>query len=571
LQPNSFHLIELYDSTLRDGVQMSGVSLSLNDKYKIIETLINELNIPYIEVYPSSNPKDMELVQYIKCNKPEYFNNLVAFGSTRKVDKSIEEDENIQKIIDSELNTVCIFGKYWDFHLKFIRATEEQNLQMIEDTIRYLKEYKKRVFFDAEHFFDGYRNNKNYAISTLKVAERADADCIILCDTNGGTLSDEVTSIFNEILKIIKTPLGFHGHNDFGMAVANSISAVKTCIESKRYCQIQGTFNGLGERIGNANLTTILPILALKMNIPVIPLEKLKNLTQVSNLIYELANITPPLNDPFVGYNAFAHKGGMHIAAIEKDFRAYESINPDLVGNKRRVIISEMSGKSALLHKCEKFGIKLDKNDPLIEEILKVLKRKESHGYTYEGADASLEILIRGMMHDPVQAAAYYRTYFFEVDYFRVVTDVRNVFREEDLEILTDANIKAFIKDQEDKSKIIKIFHTAAEGNGPVNALDNALRKTLIHFYPVLEEIELIDFKVRISNSAEQEKGTASRVRVLVQSRDKKDGEIWGTIGSHVNIIVASFVALIDSYVYKLLKENIKPYRENSKEVEKIS
>ncbi|MHA1339921.1 MAG: citramalate synthase [Promethearchaeota archaeon] len=554
-------LVEIYDSTLRDGAQMAGVNFSLNDKFKIVETLINEMDIPYIEVYPSSNPKDMELVKYVQTKKPKYLNRLVAFGSTRKVDLSADKDENLQKIIESGLNTACIFGKSWDFHLPLIRANEDQNLKMIEDSILFLKKHGKRVFFDAEHFFDGYRSNKNYAISTLKSAEKAGADCIILCDTNGGTLPHEVYDIFEEILGIIKTPIGFHGHHDCGMSNANSIVAVQACLKYNRYCQIQGTFNGLGERTGNANLTTIIPVLVLKMNIPVVSRDNLKNLTQVSNLIYELANLVPPLDAPFVGYNAYAHKGGMHIAAIKKDFRAYETTNPNDVGNKRRVLVSEMSGKSAILHKCEKFGIHLDKNDPLIAEILKVLKRKESHGYTYEGADASLEILIRGMMHDPKQAAAYYRTYFFEVDYFRVVTDVRNVFREEDLEIFTDANIKAFIKDQQDQQSIIKTFHTAAEGNGPVNAIDNALRKALIHFYPVLEEIELIDFKVRISNSAEQEKGTASRVRVLVESRDRKDGEIWGTIGSHVNIIVASFVALLDSYVYKLLKENVKPYR----------
>jgi len=297
------------------------------------------------------------------------------------------------------------------------------------------------------------------------------------------------------------------------------------------------------------------------MKIPAIKLENLKNLTAVSNLIYELANMVPPTDDPFVGYNAFAHKGGMHIAAVEKDFRSYENVDPELVGNKRRVLVSEMSGKSALLHKFQKFGINIGKDDPLVSEILTILKRKESHGYTYEGADASLEILIRGMIQDMKLAATYYRRYFFEVDYFRVITDVRSVFHEDDLRIITDANIKTKIAEGEENE-----FHTAADGNGPVNALDRALKKSLVHFYPVLNEIELVDFKVRIANAVESEQGTASRVRVYIETKDK-DGQLWGTIGAHVNIIVASFVALIDSYVYKLLKSKATPAKENQKAV----
>ncbi|MBD3350282.1 MAG: citramalate synthase [Candidatus Lokiarchaeota archaeon] len=555
--------VTLYDCTLRDGAQMAGINFSLRDKYKIFITLVEELGIPYIEVYPSSNVKDRNLIDKIRQKNPEYLRNLSAFGSTRKVDNDVTEDRNLQLIIDSGLQTACIFGKSWDFHLNFIRATFEQNLSMIKESIGYLKEHGLTVFYDAEHFFDGYKSNPSYAIQTLRVAEKAGADAIILCDTNGGSLPHEIYDIFEIIITKIESPLGFHGHHDCGMGNANSIAAVKACLNHNRTCQIQGTFNGLGERTGNANLTTILPVLALKMNLSVVPDEKLKHLTEVSNLIYELANLTPPLDSPFVGYNAFAHKGGMHVAAIEKDFKAYEATNPEDVGNKRRVLVSEMSGRSAILHKCDKFGIQLSKEDPLVAEILKIIKRKESHGYTYEGADASLEILIRGLMHDPEQAAGYYRTLYFEVDYFRVMTDVRNVFREEDLEIYTDSSIKTLIEDESGTDE----FHTAADGNGPVNAMDNALRKALIHFYPVLKEIELIDFKVRISNAAEQEKGTASRVRVLVETRDRSDGHIWGTIGSHVNIIVASFVALLDSYVYKLMKDDIKPVRRKSKQI----
>ncbi|MCP4760863.1 MAG: citramalate synthase [archaeon] len=553
----------IYDSTLRDGVQMASVNFSRQDKLKIIQNLVDELGFPYIELYPSSNPKDQELIKYITENQPKYLKNLVAFGSTRRVNIKPENDDNIKKILDSGLKTACIFGKSWDFHLPFIHATPEQNLLIIEDTIAYLKKQGLTVFYDAEHFFDGYRSNSDYAIQTLKAAEKGGAEIIILCDTNGGSLPHDVYDITEIILKEINTPLGIHAHHDAGMGNANSIAAVKACLNANRACQVQGCMNGLGERTGNANLTTIIPVMVLKMNIPVVTSENLKNLTSVSHLIYELTNIVPPLDKPFIGYNAFSHKGGMHIAAMEKDLKSYEHIDPDTVGNKRRVLISEMSGRSAVLHKCKKFGIDLTKDDPLLPEILKVLKRKESHGYSYEGADASFEILIRSMMKDPKQESAFFRTHFFEVDYFRIIDDVRNVFDDDELEIITDANIRMRVWDEEGRQS----FHTAAGGNGPINALDKALRKALLHFYPVLEDIELIDFKVRISNTIELEKGTASRVRVLVETRDRKDNQTWGTIGSHVNIIVASFVALLDSYVYKLMKEGIVPYKKNNGEI----
>ncbi len=553
--------VSLYDSTLRDGVQMSGIDFSRQDKYNIIKNLIEELSIPHIELYPFSNPKDRELIRYIKEKKPGFMKFLVAFGSTRKVKNTCVNDKNIQGFLDSELKTCTIVGKSNDFHLQFIKATPEENLQMIEDSVGYLKEYQKTVFFDAEHFFDGYKANKDYALNTLKTAERTGAERVILCDTNGGTLPHEIYNITKEVLDKIKIPLGIHTHNDCGLADANSIAAVQACCDhvSKRAIQVQGTINGFGERAGNANLITLIPVLALKMNHNIIPKEKLTNLTSISNLIYEISNKVPPLNAPFVGYNAFTHKGGMHIASIAKNLSSYEQIDPDLIGNKRRVIISEMSGKSAILHKCKKFGIDIKKDDPLLGDILKLLKQKESHGYSYDGAEASFEILIRGMLNDPIQAAAFYRTHYFEVDYFRVITDVRNVFND-NLEIFTDANIRTLVKDVENGNE--SEYHTAAAGVGPVNALDIALRKALVHFYPVLKDIDLIDYKVRISNAIESEQGTASRVRVLVESRDE-DGEVWGTIGSHVNIIVASFVALLDSYVFKLLKEKIEPYKKN--------
>ena len=553
--------VSIYDSTLRDGAQMAGINFSLRDKFFIIQNYVDELAIPHIEVYPSSNVKDQKLIAYVREKEPRYLDHLVSFGSTRHVSKTVEEDENLQKIIESGLKTACIFGKSWDFHLSFIHASEEQNLQMIEESVAFLKSKGLKVFFDGEHFFDGYKSSAEYALKTLAAAEKGGADALILCDTNGGVLPHEVYDITEEVLKHTSIPLGIHAHNDSGMGVANSIAAVQACKNQNRDCQVQGTINGLGERTGNANLTTIIPVLALKMNFTgVISTQYLGNLTSVSNFLCEISNMTPPVNASFVGHNAFTHRGGMHIAAIEKDLKSYEHVDPNKVGNKRRVLISEMSGRSAILHKCKKFGIQLEKESPVLKRVLEIIKRKESQGYTYEGADASLEILIRGVMEDPEVAASFYRRYYFEVEYFRVITDARNIFEDEKLEIFTDANIKTIVAHPSGFHE----YHTASEGNGPVSALDNAFQKSLFHFYPVLKEIELIDFKVRIANASDEEIGTASRVRVFIITRDK-DGQLWGTIGSHVNIIVASFLALLDSYIYKLMKEHMPPYTKTKK------
>ncbi len=546
----------MYDTTLRDGAQMVGTNFSGQDKYFILEKLIEDLTVSYVEVYPFSNPKDRKLIDLVKEKNPKWLNHLVAFGSTRHVKNKSEEDANLISLVESGLKHATIFGKSWDLHLEVIHADKEENLEMIRDSVRFLKENDMTVFYDAEHFYDGYKSDPEYALNTIIEAEKAGADIIILCDTNGGCLPEEIREITSVVLEKTSVSLGIHAHNDCGLGVANSLAAVNVCLAANRVCQVQGTINGVGERVGNANLTTILPILAIKMGLEgVIPRSKLRNLRSVSNFIFEIMNKNPPKNQPFVGQNAFSHKGGMHIAAMKKDYDTYEHVKPDSVGNKRRFMVSEMAGRSALIHKCKKFGIDLKKDDPIVSKILKTLKRKESHGYTYEGADASLEILIRGMMYDPEQESAYLRRYFFEVEYFRVITDVRNVFQEDQLEIFTDGNIKLLVANPKGFAE----FHTAAEGNGPVNAIDSALKKAILHFYPVLDEIELIDFKVRIANEKEAESGTASRVRVLVVMKDK-DGETWGTIGSHVNITVASFVALLDSYVYKLMKEDVSPF-----------
>ena len=548
--------IQLYDTTLRDGLQMAGISLSQQDKFSLIQMLRFQLNISHIEIYPFSNPKDHELISMIRLKSPELLDYLVAFGSTRNVKNCANNDPNIISLTKCGLKKTTIFGKSWILHLDAIHATPEENLQMISDSISFLKDAGLSVFYDAEHFFDGFKDNREYAMETIKTAENAGADAIILCDTNGGSLPSEIEKIGKNVLDHTEIPLGIHAHNDSGLAVANSIIFSQLCLNSGRKCQIQGTLNGIGERCGNANLITLIPILKLKLNQNLIQDENLSNLTSLANTTYEIFNLNPSGNSPFVGANAFSHKGGMHIAAVQKNHKLYEHLNPLKVGNTRRYLVSEMAGKSALLQKMLQFGIRMDKNDPLLVEILKKIKKNEYRGYNYEGADASLEILIRSLIVDSNRDVNFYRQKFFEVDYFRVVIDARNLFNNNDISVFTDANIKtSFIQ-----NNIKHDYHTADTGNGPVNALDNALRKALVNFYPILNEIELSDYKVRISNVYDADHGTASRVRVLVETKDT-DGQIWNTVGVHSNIILASFIALVDSFIYKLLKNHVNPVK----------
>ncbi|MFX1397392.1 MAG: citramalate synthase [Promethearchaeota archaeon] len=521
----------IYDSTLREGSQKTGLAFSVEDKLRILERLINDLHIPMVEAgWPGSNPKDINFFQKIKetgLNET----NVYAFGSTRRKNSNVEDDLSVQAILDAEVKGATIFGKIWDLHVEAALETSlEENLAMIEDTIKYLNKNNLDVVFDAEHFFDGYKHNKDYALQCINIANKAGASWVVLCDTNGGMLPHEIKSFSREIKNALGSGvnLGIHAHNDTGMANAIALEAFLQGAN-----MIQGTINGFGERCGNTDLTTIIPVLKLKMNVDCISEEDLKNLTEVSHFIYEMANLPGFPDQPFVGKNAFSHKGGIHASAMLKDSRTYEHINPELVGNARDIKISELAGKSSLLHMAKKFNIPLTAESPKVKVILDVLKEKEHQGYSFEGAEGSLEILMRSMDMN-IQDPNYYRNKFFELEGFRVLTEK---FKDN---LISEATIKVRVGDEK--------FHTAAEGNGPVNALDNALKKALVYFYPSIKEIDLSDFKVRIIAQA----GTASVVRVLAETHDSESA--WGTIGAHENIIVASWDALVDSYIFKLLK-----------------
>ncbi len=529
-------MVYIYDTTLRDGAQTRGVSFSLEDKFRITEAL-DDLGVHYIEGgWPGSNPKDLA---YFKSVKKLNLKNskIVAFSSTKRKGITIEKDKNIQQLIETEVPAVTVFGKSWDLHVKeALGISLEENLDLITETIRYLKKYFQEVFFDAEHFFDGYKDNPEYAISTVKVAQEAGADCIVLCDTNGGTLWFEVEDIISKVKEATNCPLGIHAHNDSDMAVVNSLVAVK-----KGAVQVQGTINGLGERCGNANLCSIIPNLVLKMGFKSIPVEKLKKLYSISRLVSELSNRPHPENLPYVGENAFAHKAGVHVSAVEKNPRTYEHINPELVGNSRKVMISELSGKSNILRKAKEMGIELLKDSPEVKKVLEKVKELESQGYQFEGAEGSFELLLK--------EALGLKKKYFELKGFRVITEKRS----EDEEAYAEATIKLEIPEEIAKERGLEenFEHTAAEGRGPVEALDKALRKALEKFYPSIKEIKLTDYKVRILNAAA---GTEASPRVLIESTDGK--RKWGTVGVSPNIIEASWLALADAFKYKLMKDD---------------
>ncbi len=515
--------VELYDTTLRDGSQSEGVSFSVEDKLRITKKL-DELGIHYIEGgWPGSNPKDMEYFKRVK-SLPLKSTKVVAFGSTRRADNPASKDRNLKAFLQSGVEIVTIFGKTWDLHVKDVfKISLSENLKMIEDSIRYLVRHDIRVFYDAEHFFDGYKDNPGYALDTLKAAEEAGAEIIVLCDTNGGTLPSEVVNIINEVKAKLSVPIGIHAHNDCGLAVANSIAAVECGA-----MQVQGTMNGYGERCGNANLTTIIGVLGAKLKVPTIKKRTLARLTEVSHFIAEVANMQLPNNHPFVGRSAFAHKGGVHINAVMKNPRTYEHINPEVVGNERRILVSELAGRSSLSVRAKEMDIELDRKSPEADKVMALLQRLEYEGYHFEVAEASFKVLL----HREVKK----RTPFFDLLGFRVIVEKRK-----DGEILTEATVKIKVKD--------KVEYTVAEGDGPVNALDFALRQALKKFYPQIEDMHLTDFKVRVLDGSE---GTAAKVRVLIQSQDSK--ESWTTIGVSENIIEASWQALIDSVEYKLIK-----------------
>ena len=514
--------ILVYDTTLRDGSQGEKINFSAEDKVRIAKKL-DSVGVHYIEGgWPGSNPKD---VQFFEAAKGLLFEHsrLTAFGSTRRKNTRPEEDQNIIALLQSETPAVCIFGKTWDLHVKKVMAnTLKENLAMIFDSVAYLCSQGREVIYDAEHFFDGYKNNPDYATKTIEAAVSGGADVIVLCDTNGGTLPFEIEEIMDKVCPKIPLKVGIHTHNDCGLAVANTLAAVRSGA-----VMVQGTVNGYGERCGNADLTSIIPNLQLKMGLSCMTEKNLSHLTEVSRYVSEVANMTPFNGRPFVGKSAFAHKGGIHVSAIMKTPKAYEHIGPTSVGNERRVLISDLSGKSNIDYKAKELGIELGGDGFDSPRIAKEIKRLEHEGYQYDAAEGSFELLLKkltGQYKPP-----------FHLESFRVAIE-----KEKELPCRAYATIKISVGDQQEI--------TAAEGNGPVNALDNALRKALNKFFLVdLEKMHLVDFKVRVIEGRD---GTGARVKVFIESRDQE--RLWSTIGVSTDVIGASWEALEDSFQHKL-------------------
>ena len=516
--------IIIYDTTLRDGSQTEGISFSVNDKIKITEKL-DDLGIHYIEGgWPGSNPKDREFFQAMKRKKLKN-SILTAFGSTRRANTPAAEDQNLRELINSQTKTITIFGKSWDLHVTdILKTTLDENLKMIFDSVNFLKKKDREIFYDAEHFFDAWKRNPGYTLQTILAAQDAGADCVILCDTNGGTLPDEVRKAVRAVKAKMKAPLGIHAHNDLDLAVANSLAAIE-----EGASQIQGTFNGLGERCGNADLCTLIGILHAKMKLKSIPENKIKDLTEASYFLSEISNVKLADNHPFVGHSAFAHKGGVHIDAMLKNPIAYEHVDPATIGNHRRFITSELAGKMPIVLKARQMNFNLDKKSPEAVQLLKALQLKEHEGYQFEAADASFELFMKRSLKK-------YKP-FFKLEGFKVTAEKRH-----DGKIFAEASIRLNVNSQQEFS--------ASDGDGPVDALDRALRKALTKFYPALNEMHLSDYKVRVLDT---QAATAAKVRVLIESQDNTDS--WTTVGVHENIIEASYEALIDSIEYKLLKD----------------
>ena len=521
--------VQLYDTTLRDGAQRAGISFSVEDKLKIAKRLA-EIGIHFIEGgWPGSNPKDVEFFARARTLDLKRAA-LVAFGSTRRANTEAQEDSNLNALKESGTRVVTLVGKSWDLHVtEVLNTTLEENLRMIAGSIRYLKLGGQAVFFDAEHFFDGYKRNPGYALRTVEAAAEAGADCVVLCDTNGGALPHEVAAAVKAAKKMVIS-LGIHAHNDGELAVANTLAAVQAGT-----IQVQGTINGYGERSGNANLCSIIPALKLKMGINCISDGNLSRLTEVSRYVGELANIIPDPHLPYVGASAFTHKAGLHVSGMLRHEESYQHINPDLVGNRSQVLVSELSGISNVTYKARELGLDIPKGERA-KAVLEQIKALEKQGFQYEGAEASFELLVRRTDPD-------YRSPFELVDFMVVVEKHRRApivsARQEDM--LSEAMVKVRVGDE--------VIHTAAEGNGPVNALDAALRKALLQFYPSLSAVKLMDYKVRI---LEESDGTKSKVRVLIESSDGEHD--WRTVGSSTNIMEASWVALADSLEYWLLR-----------------
>ncbi|MCK5087855.1 MAG: citramalate synthase [Melioribacteraceae bacterium] len=517
--------IELFDTTLRDGTQGEGVNISIHDKLLITKKL-DEFGIDIIEGgWPGSNPKDEEYFQKVKDLKLKNAK-ICAFGSTARYPDKIESDNNLNKLIEAETPIVSIFGKTWRFHSeKTLGITDEQNEELIYKSVKYLVDNGRQVVFDAEHFFDGYKDDPKFAIDMLKASEKGGADVIVLCDTNGGSLPHEVYDITVEIQKHINTPIGIHAHNDSELGAANTIAAVEAGAN-----HVQGTINGVGERCGNANLCSVIPTLKLKMNRKTKTEVELSHLTSLSNYVYELINIIPNTRAAFVGRSAFAHKGGIHVSSVLKDSRMYEHIDPEVVGNLQRVIISDLSGQSNIRYKAKELGIDLPMNKEFSKKFVKYLKDLEYEGFQFDGAEASFELLLRNELNQFKD--------FFEVTYAKV-----NVMFDDKGEEYSEAVLKVEVGGE--------VEHTAADGHGPVSALDKAMRKALLTFYPEISKIHLVDYKVRVLGEGD---GTSAKVRVLIESSDGES--TWSTVGVSENIIQASLQALSDSINYQLYKTN---------------
>lgn len=532
--------IQIFDTTLRDGTQGEKISLSVDDKIKIAERL-DEFGIDYIEGgWPGSNPKDRLFFERAKSLSFGHAK-LVAFGSTHHPDRPVETDANVQELLQAETPAISIFGKSWLLHVKqALKISPDENLRIIEETISYLKSRGREIIYDAEHFFDGFKDNSEYALKTVQTAYNAGADVIVLADTNGGSLPSEIMRAIMAVKKILSAPLGIHAHNDSDLAVANSLAAVQAgCVH------VQGTINGYGERCGNANLCSIIPNLQLKMGLRCVPEQSLEQLTELSRYVSEIANVSHATNQPFVGRSAFAHKGGIHVSAVMKNSATYEHLPPESVGNKRRVLVSDLSGRSNILYKAKEMGINLDSYQPRVPEIVQSIKHLENDGYQFEAAEGSFELLLRRGIGEAVD--------FFRLEGFRVVIEKRPGETP-----ASEASIKVRVNGV--------LEHTAAEGNGPVNALDNALRKSLEKFFPDLKKMHLSDYKVRVLN---ENFGTSAKVRVLIESKDSQSR--WTTVGVSENIIEASWQALTDSISYYLLKHQLGVVEEKNSESKKRS
>ena len=517
--------IELFDTTLRDGTQGEGINLSVQDKLLITQKL-DEFGIDIIEGgWPGSNPRDEEFfnkAQNLKLKNAQ----ICAFGSTARSLQNIENDANLVALIKAETPAVSIFGKTWKLHSeKSLKLSEAENEELIYKSVEYIRSRGKRLIYDAEHFFDGYKDDKEFAIRMLKAAESAGADVIVLCDTNGGSLPSEISSIVNEVKKHINAKLGIHAHNDSELGVANSLAAIEAGA-----VHVQGTINGVGERCGNANLCSIIPNLILKLKKDTRQDINLEHLTSISHFVYELMNLSPNSRAAFVGNSAFAHKGGIHVSAVLKDSKMYEHIPPESVGNKQRVLVSDLSGQSNIRYKAKELGIDISENKEISKKVVDYIKTLEHGGFQFDGAEASFELLLNSEMNK------------FS-PFYNVIDSKVNVTFDDKGHSKSEAVLKVEVDGE--------IEHTASDGDGPVNALDNALRKALLRFYPEISLIKLVDYKVRVLDEKE---GTGAKVRVMIQSSD--GSESWSTVGVSENIIEASFQALNDSINYKLYKYN---------------